>query len=187
MDLENYLLEQKLKKDPSLLNFFNSYAVEVFSQSFLNKVKSIIPDLKIKEVVNRNKNLAAYTRSRSTIFVNRPVFYQLDRVEQISILLHEFIHILQFKKSREIRRASEDLWRFVNQNKLPEATVSEVVLGKKYIKSKFMNRNEILPYMMNQTFRWEKMKDGSKERLLEVLKRAGIFNLDSDFWKKKLE
>lgn len=187
MDLDSYLIEQKLKKDPDLLNFFNSFSSEVFDSGFLSKINKGIPDLKIKEVVNNNKNLAAYTRSRYTIYINRPVFYRLKGEEKISILMHEFIHILQFKRIPEINRLSTDLWNFVNRYKLPEVSVSEVVLGKKFIKSKFMNKNEILPYLMNQNFRWEKMKEGSKEELVNILQRSRIFNLSSDFWKKKLE
>ena len=184
MDLENYLLEQRLKKDPDLLSFFNSMAGQVFAQGFLNKISKTIPDLKIKETVNSNKNLAAYTNSYETIFVNRPVFYRLNRTEQLSILMHEFIHVLQFKKNREIKKLSFEVWDFFNKNKLPGSSVSEAVLGKKFIKPKFINKNEILPYLMNERVRWEYMKEGSKEELEKILSSSKIFQTDSKFWQE---
>lgn len=187
MDLENYLIEKRLKKDPDLLNFFNSFATQVFTQGFSNKIHKAIPNLKIKETVSSNKNLAAYTNSYETIFVNRPVFYRLNRTQQISILMHEFIHVLQFKKNREIRRLSLEVWNFFNRNKLPNATVSEAVLGKKFIKSKFINKNEILPYLMNERVRWEYMSEGSKEGLRDLLSSSKVFQTDSRFWKERLE
>lgn len=187
MDLENYLLEQKMGKTPDLMAFFNSYASQVFAQGFLNKISKAIPNLEIKEVVNGNKNLAAYTNSFETIFVNRPVFYSLSKTEQISILLHEFIHVLQFKKNREIKNLSVQVWDFLNKNKLPDSQVSEIILGRKDIKNKFVNKNEVLPYFMNEKIRWEHMTEGSNKELAELLRRSKIFQVDSKFWQERLK
>lgn len=187
MDLENYLLEQKLGKNPDLMEFFNSFATQVFTQNFLNKIKKIIPKLNIRETVNNNNHMAAFTDSYNNIFINKPVFYQLSKTEQISVLLHEFIHILQFKNVREIKQLSQEAWNLLNKLKKPEAQMSQVVLGKIDIKKKFINRHEILPYLMNEKVRWDYLEDGAKEELQNLLKRSKVFQVDSRFWQERLK
>lgn len=186
MDIENYLIEKRLGKNPDLMNLFKSYSTQVFTQGFLNRVEKIIPKMNIKEINNSNKSLAAYADSYETIFVNRPVFYSLSKTDQVAILLHEFIHVLQFKNVREIKTLSIEVWKYISRNKKPESQVSEVVLGRKDIKNKFVNKNEILPYLMNEKIRWEHMEEGSEAGLAEVLRSSKIFQTDSKFWKERL-
>ena len=101
MNLDNFLLEQQSKINPSIMDFFSSFMNQVFTQGFLNKIEKFYPKLDIKEVNNSNKNLAAYTNSYETIFVNKPVFDRLSKTEQASILLHEFLHEIGRASCRE--------------------------------------------------------------------------------------
>jgi len=187
MNLDDYLAEQKMKTNPSLMNFFNSFSSQVFTQGFLNKINKFFPNLEIKEIVNKNKNLAAYTNSYQTIFVNKPVFDRLTKSEQISIILHEFLHVLQYKKSKDIRNLSIQVWKLLNKNKLPEAQMSQVVIGRTDIKNKFINKDEVLPYLMNEPLRWEYLTPGTNEELKELLRRSKVFQVDSRFWQERLK
>lgn len=187
MNLDDFLLEQKMKSNPDLLKFFNSFTPQVFTQGFLNKINKFFPNLEIRETNNKNKNLAAYTNSYQTIFVNKPVFGALSRTEQASILLHEFLHVLQYKKSKEIRSLSREVWKLLSKNKLPDAQMSQVVIGRMDIKNKFINKDEVLPYLMNEPLRWEYLKPGTNEELRELLRRSKVFQVDSRFWQERLK
>lgn len=187
MNLDDFLLEQKMKSNPDLLEFFNSFTPQVFTQGFLNKINKFFPNLEIRETINKNKNLAAYTNSYQTIFVNKPVFGALSRTEQASILLHEFLHVLQYKKSKEIRSLSREVWKLLSNNKLPDAQMSQVVIGRMDIKNKFINKDEVLPYLMNEPLRWEYLKPGTNEELRELLRRSKVFQVDSRFWQERLK
>lgn len=187
MNLDDFLLEQQSKINPSIMDFFSSFMNQVFTQGFLNKVEKFYPKLDIKEVNNSNKNLAAYTNSYETIFVNKPVFDRLSKTEQASILLHEFLHVLQYKKNKEIRNLSVQVWKLLNKNKFPEAQMSQVVIGKMDIKNKFINKDEVLPYLMNEPLRWEYLKPNTNEELKELLKKSKVFQVDSRFWQERLK
>ncbi len=186
MNLDDYLIEQKIKQ-VGIEEFFKSFLPQVFTKKFLKRIEKYTRDIKFREIVNDNEHLASYTNSFGTIFLNKPVFYQLSKTEQTSIVLHELIHILQFRKVSEMNSLSKNVWLLYTNKKKKEAQISQVVIGKAGIKPKFINRNEVVPYLMNEKIRWEFLEDGAREELLEILKKSGVFQVDTPFWQERLK
>ena len=188
MDLENYLIEAKLGTNPNTKELFDSFLKQVFTQGFINKIGKFINSIDIKEFVNtKNLNLAAYSNGYNTIFVNKPVFYKKSKTEQVAILMHEFIHLLQFNKIRQIRVVNDKLWALLNKEKKPDALISQVMLGMIVTNKKFINKDEALPYMMNEKINWQYLNDGSREKVIDLLRSSKLFQLDSKFWQERLK
>lgn len=186
--LKDYLLEVKLGKDPELNDLFNEALKKVFDPNFLNKIEGKITKL-IKIIsVKSNKDFVAYVKGNS-IFVNTPVFEALPISKRMNYLLHEFIHILQNKKSfaffkdfKEIHNLENSLWNIIKKYTNDPGKF----LTNKNVPSSYIGKHETITYLMNNSINWNEISKTGRLAFVNNIKQSGLFNLDSDFWKERL-
>jgi hypothetical protein len=46
---------------------------------------------------------------------------------------------------------------------------------------------ELISYLMNGQIRWSALTDKGRQQFIEILREENIFNLNSDFWIKRLK
>lgn len=189
MNLNDYLIEIKLGDNPELESIFNLALKQVFSENYLNKIESKIKkQIRIKEKHSKNQNEVAWVQG-NTIYINPPVFNSKNKKTQIKYLLHEFMHILNNTKSfivssqfKEIKQLSKKLWEIIKKH----SDNPGLFLTGKEVDDKYLNYQEALSYLMNDKIKWEKISLQGKQLFLEELQKYNIFNLQHEFWKKRL-
>lgn len=190
MDLENYLMEVQIEKDPSLSGILNAALARIFSFSFLNKINDIVKkQVRLKEVFDNDKNIVAYTKGK-TLFVNKPTFSRLPRERQVDYILHEFVHLLQkrrkllfFKSFQELDSLTNKLFEIVKRGLTRQFNI---FLTGKNVDIGHGGKHEILAYLILGTIDLSALKPGAKFQFIEELKKSNLFNLKSSFWKKRL-
>lgn len=191
MQLELLLNEVELEtKDKQLNILFDNYLSQVFSPSFKKRIDETLKDrISFKEVVDKTKNVVAYTMG-NTIYINSPVFYSKNINKGILFLLHEFIHILQNSKSffiinkfNDIKNTEAQLYSLVQKNLIKPYSV---FLTGKNQNLHSSGKDEVLTYQMNNSIDWSAVKEGTKEKYIQILKQSKLFNLNSNFWKKRI-
>jgi len=191
MDLEEYLLnEVMIGTDKTLESLFNMALSQVFKGAYLVKInKFIYKMIHLKEVSKSREDLIAYTIG-NTIYVNTDKFYSLPIKNRIRYLLHEFVHILQtkkflffFKRFPELDKLTNNLNKIVSKNLL---TNLSVFLTGRNVNLGSGGKHEILSYLMNGSINWKGISASGKEAFMRELRQAGIFNLQHQFWKKRL-
>lgn len=189
MKIREELNEVTLNTDnPEINEVFNAALAQVFNQSYIKKIDRILKrKIDIKEVQEKG-NVVAYNQS-GKIFVNANQFFELDKTAQMRYLLHEFIHILQrqrgliLTKFKELRKISLELFNIVKRySKHPPS----VFLTGKNQNLGAGGKWEILSYFMNNSIDWDKISPEGRAKIITALKKAGIFNLNSKFWKRRI-
>lgn len=190
MNLEDYITEVQLGHDSSLSNIFNVALGQVFSEKYLKKINSVlINNIKLKYINHLNKQMYAYNKG-SNIYVNQEPFNALGPKQQIRTLLHEFVHVLQrkrkfflFKEFKEISNLSKILGEIVKEDLVKPYPVfltgrnANIGSGGDY---------EILAYLMSDTIDWSALTLRGREEFKEAIRKSGIFNLNHQFWIKRL-
>lgn len=192
MRIEDFLYEVKLGDDPELEAVFNEALKEVFSKNFLDKIEKIIDNkIVLKKAKIRNKDEIAWVSSPGEISVNKDEFDKRSRSQQIKYLLHEFIHVLQlsksfifFKKFKEISELSYLLDKIVKTNLVKDYSV---FLTSRNVNLGNAGKYEIISYLMNDSIDWSALKEEGRTQFIHALKTSGLFNLESNFWKKRLK
>lgn len=191
MQLELLINEVELEtKDKQLNILFDNYLTQVFSPQFNKKINELLRDkIAFKETVDKNNNVVAWTQG-NTIFVNSPVFYSKNRSKAILFILHEFIHVLQNSRSffviskfGDIKSLEEKLYALVKANLVKP--YSQFLTGKEQSLHS-SGKDEILSYQMNNSVDWSAVKPGTREQYKALLEQSGMFNLNSQFWKKRI-
>jgi len=188
--LENYLIELKIGKNPEVDALFNLALKQVFSSTFLNEIEGkITSTVRIVEKSMNNQSVVAWNKG-SRIFINKQVFYGLSKPKQIRFLLHEFVHVLHHSKSflvlrnfKKIKILSRKLWKIVEK----ETSEPSVFLTGKKVSKKFMNSEEVLAYLMNNSIKWNRISSNGKAQFINELQSSQLFNLQHPFWKKRLQ
>jgi hypothetical protein len=190
MNLEDYLFEVKMKGvSPKLESLFNEAIKEVFSSAYFNKIeKDLAKKIGMKKVKLKDNKVAAYTMG-STIYVNEPYFESISPKKQMDYLLHEFIHILQKSKKffllssfKELNSLGIKLWKIVKK----ESKNPGKFLTNKDTPSHLINKYEVIAYLMNNSINWNEISSDGRRQFKNLLKSSGLFNLSSNFWKKRL-
>ena len=185
----NYLVELQIGKDANLEKLFNLALRQVFSPQYLQKIEGEIKKrIKIKETINKNTNIVAWVQG-TTIYVNTPIFNQREYPAKIRYLLHEFMHVLNNSKSflvqskfKDIKDLSNKLWEVVKEHtKDPGKFLTGNTIDKK-----LLNNQEALSYLMNDKIQWGEITPEGKKSFIEALEKSGVFNLEHEFWKKRL-
>jgi len=187
--MNDYLVELKLGKDLSLEKIFNLALKEVFSPEYLEKIENTIKKrIKLKEKVINKPNVVAWVVG-TAIYVNKPEFYARDRASQIKYLLHEFMHVLMNSKSffviskfKEVKDFSERLWTIVKKHAPDPGLFLTGASQKKHM----LNSQEALSYLMNDKIKWSAISAVGKNSFQNEIRRSGLFNLESKFWKSRL-
>lgn len=188
--MNDYLTELELGSDKEVENYFNLALKQVFSKSYLSKIeKTINNKVKFKEKVNKNPDVVAWAQG-TTIYVNRPEFEKRDAKSKIKYLLHEFLHILNNSRSfiivkqfKEINELSKKLWSITKKH----AKDPGLFLAGRSIKGSFLNNQEALSYLMNDKINWKAISPEGAKLFKQALKDSGVFNIEHEFWKKRLQ
>ena len=193
MDLR--LLEQELtSQNPDLNNILNKTLKEIFNPTYYNKIKNIVRrKISIVPVKGKGRNFYAFYTGGNKISVNRDLFFseKLTDEQRVSILSHEFIHLLQrnkkfflIKNFKQIHNLGKKL-RVIVRQYAPNPTL--FLTGKKHITLGAGNLlYEIVPYLIMGTVNWNHIDDSGEKLVLKILRESRVFNLQSDFWKKRL-
>lgn len=177
-DLEINSSDKQLDRD------FKAALAQVFSPQFLSKINRLFNvTLKLKNFKERT-NVMCYTVGTS-IYVNAPLFKNTPHSKAVNYLLHELIHVLMNTK------------RFPELNKLQSSLVgivrAYVEYGKEsdFLTGKHQNlhstwKGEVINYLFNDSINW-KISSKIKDAYYKALEESGIFNLSSNFWKKRFD
>lgn len=188
--LNDYLIELKIGKNPEVERVFNLALKQVFSQTYLNKIENIITKrIKLKEKISKDQNMVAWNEG-TNIYINKPIFYAKPIAQQMRYLLHEFMHVLHHSKSflilrnfKEMKNLSNALWPIIEKHTKNKGTF----LTGKTIDKKYLNKEETVSYLMNDSIKWNQITPEGKSLFINELKRSGMFNLQHAFWLKRLK
>ncbi len=188
--LNDYLIELKIGKNPEVEKVFNLALKQVFSQTYLNKIENIITKrVKLKEKINKDQNMVAWNEG-TNIYINKPIFYAKPIAQQMRYLLHEFMHVLHHSKSfmiiknfKEMKNLSNALWPIIDKHTKDKGAF----LTGKSIDKKYLNKEETVSYLMNDSIKWKNITPEGKQLFINELKRSGMFNLQHPFWMKRLK
>ncbi len=188
--MNDYLIELKIGKNPEVEKVFNLALKQVFSQTYLNKIENIITKrVKLKEKINKDQNMVAWNEG-TNIYINKPIFYAKPIASQMRYLLHEFMHVLHHSKSfmiirnfKEMKNLSNALWPIIDKHTKDKGAF----LTGKSIDKKYLNKEETVSYLMNDSIKWKNITPEGKQLFISELKRSGMFNLQHPFWLKRLK
>lgn len=188
--LYDYITELSLGNDADLEKIFNLSLMQVFSNQYLSKINSVIKNkINIKEKTSTDPNIVAWVEG-TTIYINTLEFNARDMKSKIKYILHEFMHVLNNSKSfiflskfKEIKDLSNNLWVIIKKHSKNPGKF----LTSKNIKSNYFNSQESLSYLMNDAIDWNQISSEGKSLIINTLKKSNVFNLESVFWKKRLQ
>lgn len=173
-------------KSEKLNKLFRFYMKNIYSSNFYSKLdKFFEKKIQLKEDTNVADNVIAYTKGNS-IYINPNSIYKKSGEDAVVFLLHETIHLLEnnSKIFPEIKNVEKKLWEIVSKNLIGD--ISEFYTGKK--QSLHSNpQDEVLTYLFNGSIHWKYVKPTTKERYFNILKESGIFNMNSNFLKKRFD
>jgi len=200
MDLEQYLFEEVALATLSnsiknLEKIFNYGLKQVYEQSFLTKIEEQIKEVvRIRERPSKRINEVAWIDGFNVIYVNPQPFYSLTKEKQVSTLLHEFIHLLHssrkflfFNKFPEVKKLTKSLYIIVKNGLTQGSTLGSFIANRKDVSLKYLNKEEILAYLMTGSINWNAITKEAKEKVIQELKDSNMFNLTSNFWIKRLK
>ena len=188
------LLEDTLLKDDELGTIFSETLQQIFNANYLNRIKNIIKKkVSIIPVKGKGRNFYAFYTGGNKISVNSDLFFseKLTDEQRVSILSHEFIHLLQknkrfflIKSFKKIHDLGKRL-RVIVKQYAPNPTL--FLTGKKHISIGPGNLlYEIIPYLIMGTVKWKNINEQGQKLTLKELRESRIFNLESKFWKERL-
>jgi len=188
--LNDYLIELRIGKNPEIEKVFNLALQQVYSNQYLNKIENTITKrIKLKEKIMKDPNVVAWNQGTS-IYVNPPVFNAKPIKEQMKYLLHELVHVLHhskgflfMRKFKEMKKLTDNLWAIANKH----ARNKGRFLTGKDIDSKFLNKEETLSYLMNDSINWKEITPEGRQQFINELKRSNMFQLQHPFWLKRLK
>lgn len=190
MELKNFLIEVAIGENASIEKTFNHALELVFSNSYLKKINKFIRNkVVVVDAQDKNERIVAWNIG-TKIYVNKQIFYSKNKTDQIRFLLHEFMHVLMNKKSfliqrqfKELHDLSQELYEIVNKSLVKPMSV--FLTGEEQ-KIPTMDTQEIISYLMNGKISFNALTPEGKKKFIKTLVNSGIFNLHSDFWKRRL-
>ena len=183
---------------PEVNKLFSKVLKKVFNVFYLQKIEDNIK--KRIKIVSKNmseKEYAyVYPTNPNRIYINSRFFEpgsedELEENQKIKILLHEFTHSLQlnrkfffFRNFKQINEVGKRIRPIINKYS-PDP--SYFLTGRKRLNIGAAGiKNEVLPYLMTNSIKWDGIKNPGKELVIKELRRSGIFNLSSSFWRERL-
>ena len=189
--LKELLLEVELSgTEKNTENLFNYALNQVYAPHYIDKINSFIRNrIFIKEAESPKPNIVAWNNG-STIFINKPVFYEKTKTDQIQYLLHEFTHVMQNKRNfmitktfPELHKLGEELYEIAQKNL--QGTMAEFLTGHDQ-KLPTHDEYEIVAYLMNGKIEWSALTNKGRKEFVNALYNSGIFNMRSNFWKHRI-
>ena len=155
------------------------------------QIKEVV---RIRERPSKRINEVAWIDGFNVIYVNPQPFYSLTKEKQVSTLLHEFIHLLHssrkflfFNKFPEVKKLTKSLYIIVKNGLTQGSTLGSFIANRKDVSLKYLNKEEILAYLMTGSINWNAITKEAKEKVIQELKDSNMFNLTSNFWIKRLK
>ena len=188
MNYKEYLTEEVKQIEPELEKAFNEALQEVFTRSYLLRIQKKLKDFLEIQEVDESDNVVAYNIG-SKIYINKNTFYELSRKAQARYLLHEFIHVLQrkrgllFSKFKDIRDLTINIYNILRKHS--DQPISVFLTGRNVNLGKG-GKWEVLSYFMNNSINWNAVSKEGAELIKREIRNSGVFNTDSDFWKRRL-
>jgi hypothetical protein len=193
MNLKTHLLNEELLQtnDQELSRTFEVALKSLFSPSFYSKIEKVLKE-KIQVLpFTHDENGAVAYNVNGKIYVNEREFGKLNTDRKVAYLLHEFIHVLQRKRTlgilssfNEVVSLTNNLYKLISKNLT--GSLSKFLTGKEMDIGP-LKSIEVLAYTMNAKLHFEFTKEGTKEQFIKILQDSGLFNLNSFFWKERLE
>lgn len=183
MDLTTIKEELEIESEISKINNnFRKYIEQVFSKVFLKKIDRVFKEPLIIKDFEQDSNVMALTVN-DKISVNSKMFNELNTEKSMMYIIHELFHVLQNSTQfNEVKTVNRILCKKTTQ-KIPINKISRFLTGKTQdIHSDF--KYEFLSYCSNFAFDWSLCPE-LKTEYYNVLKNSGLFNLSSEFWKKR--
>lgn len=187
MYFEDIIFTEELRissSEKALDELFKRYLKEVFSAAYLNKInRRINTTIKLRNFRERT-NVMAYAQG-TKIFINKPLFDTVPKDRGVDYIMHEMFHVLSNTgKFPEIVKVNNELVSVV-ANAVPRDKVSDFFTGKhQNIYSNW--KGEALSYLCNNSINWDIAVPGTKLAYKNILEESGIFNMESNFWKKRI-
>lgn len=186
MNFESVYLKEELKLNSGndrLNILFRDYLSKIFSPLYLKKIDKIIKDSLVLKEFKENNNVMAYTIG-TKIFVNKEKFLSLPIDRAMVYIIHELFHVLDNMKSfKEISFINQKL-SAAAEKYIQKKDMSTFLTGKQQdIHSNY--KDEFLSYMSNNVFNWN-LAPELKEEFKKIIVKSNIFNINSDWWKKRL-
>jgi len=185
MNYEKICEELNISSDIEKINKnFRKYIEEVFSQIYLKKIDRVFKEPILVKNFKENSNIMAITTPDNVISVNVKMFNGLPTERAMMYIIHELFHVLQNKPQFPEIKKVNNLLKEKTMKKIPERKINEFLTGKEQdIHSNY--KDEFLSYCSNAAFKWEMAKE-LKNEYANILKLSGIFNTNSNWWKKRL-
>lgn len=170
-------------KNPDTDEKYRQILKQVFTPMYLKKIDKFFPNGLTVDTMRRKNNVMAITTG-TQITVNKPLYKQLSPIRANVYLIHETFHVLQnMPQFKELVAVNNKLCNIAMQY-IPKNKVNAFLTGKEQnIHSDFTK--EFLSYYSNNVFNW-KYAPKLKNKMSEVIINAGIFNVESPWWQKRL-
>lgn len=169
--------------EDTLDKLFRHALNEVFSAMYVKKIDRLFNTTLKFSSFNQRTNIMCYTQGLK-IYINRPLFKNTTKEKAMDYIMHEMFHVLTNSgKFPELSILQKKLAVIVSKN-VKKTDIAEFFSGKKQnIHSVW--QGEVLSYLCNNAIKWDKAKKDTKKLYYNELKESNIFNLESNFWKKR--
>jgi hypothetical protein len=118
----------------------------------------------------------------------------MEMKDKVRYLLHEFIHIMQntrnfmvIRSFKEVYDLADKLWPVVKKNLTKPLAVFLTGKNQSLGTNERYLKYELISYLMNNDIRWDVITKEGHQKFIEILREENIFNLNSDFWVKRLK
>lgn len=168
----------------SLNKNFRKYIEQVFSSIFIKKIDRVFKNPLIIREFKEKSNVMAVTQNQQ-ISVNVKMFNELSVDRAMVYIIHELFHVLQnMPQFKEVRTVNKILMK-KTMNKISSQNINEFLTGKpQNIHSDY--KDEFLSYCSNFAFNW-KLSPSLKQEYYDILNNSGLFNMESNWWKKRFK
>jgi hypothetical protein len=190
MEISKELKEAAVGEKIRISNIFDIALEEVFSKSYLSKIRS-----KIKKDVFDEKEMGREGEVSSNFFgnvrikINPKALKNKNMYQKIGLLMHEFMHYLQESKSffivrkfKEVNNLTEKLYMIAKENLVAKKSLKDFLPRNASVVSKF----EVIAYFIDDGLNWKVLTDRGRKEFLNAIVNSGIFNLSSKFIKNIL-
>jgi hypothetical protein len=185
MNLKEVIEEELIinTKNKQLNFLYRKTLKEIFSSDYLNKIDNyFLKGLTIKNIKRKN-NVVAITKGKE-VSVNSLIYSSLPLESAVMYLVHETFHVLQninvFNKLKEVN----DKLCYVGMKLIPKDKINLFLTGKNQDIHSDPTK-EFLTYFSNNVFVWD-INPNLKPQFKKIIEQAGIFNTNSNWWKKRI-
>ena len=197
---------KKVKTSKALDKLLNASMKKIFHPKFYRKIKKEVnKKIRVREANVGDVLLGKYASnavawvahgplSSSTIYIEKAYLEKESKGFLIKTILHEIVHILQnqkkffffFQKFPELREVSKNMGRILRENLKEGYDISQFFGFPRKVDIGSDTLETIAYIIAPHKLKLSLLNIEGKKALVKYLNTAKIFNLKSDFWKKRL-